>query len=164
MLASFDLAGHERKHLDPISIPASACPSVESIHKSANDLQIAYPIGSFSYDANQHALTWPQTRERLRQAANAFEYSIAAGMPHFPVRVQRYLATARDDVVAGRRHLVVAHDTADFSNRANSLFEHGQRAIGYAGDLIGHRCRVDLQADGDTMLYPFLTTQTPRTR
>ena len=38
-------------------------------------------------------------------------------MPHFPLRVQRYLATARDDLVAGRRHLVEAHDAADLSDR-----------------------------------------------
>jgi hypothetical protein len=160
MAAMFDFDQHERKHLAPMLISARACPSVESIHQAANDLQIAYPVIGSSYDAKQRPLTWPQTRERLRRAANRFEFAIVAGTTQFPVRVQRYLAAARDDVVVGRRHLIEAHDAPDFFNRTRSLFEHGQRSLGYAGDLVGRRCRVELQADPDTFLYPLLTTTT----
>ena len=54
--------------------------------------------------------------------------------------------------------LVLSPDGFDFSNRTTNLFDHGQQAFGYAGDLIGHQCAVPLGADDDTMFYPFNTT------
>ncbi len=59
--------------------------------------------------------------------------------------------------IAGHR-LVDARGFSDFSDRTTDLFRHGQRTFGYAGDLIGHQCSVELRAHGDTMLYPLLTT------
>jgi hypothetical protein len=159
----FNIDIKHRKHLDPIPIAASACPYVEGMHEAANRFQIAYPVLGASFDANMRELTWPETRARLWRATDTLDFSLAAGIPHFPVRVQRYLTTARNDVLAGRRNLALARSTSDFAFGANDLFEHGRTAFGYAGDLIGHRCSLDLGADADTMLYPYGTlTTSPR--
>jgi hypothetical protein len=144
----------QREHLDPIPIAASACPFVEGMHEAANRFQIAYPTLGVSLDAQGRELPWPETRARLRRATDTLDFSLAAGIPHFPARVQRYLTTARNDVLAGRRTLALARSTSDLAFGANDLFEHGRTAFGYAGDLIGHRCSVDLGADDDTMIFP----------
>jgi len=151
----------ERKHLDPIPIAAEACPYVKVMHEAANRFQIAYPTFGMSLDAQQHELTWPQARERLRRAANVLEVAIVAGMPHFPQRVQNFLDVARVDVIAGRQQLVLSTNTYDFSTRSRTRFRDGQTAFGFAGDLIGHRCGVELRADDETMLYPFGVTKSP---
>jgi hypothetical protein len=150
----FNIEIKHRKHLDSIPIAASACPYVEGMHEAANRFQIAYPFLGLSFDAQNRQLTWPQARARLRRATDELDFSLAAGIPHFPLRVQRYLTTARNDVLAGRRNLALARSTSDFTFGTDTLFEHGRTAFGYAGDLIGHRCSVDLGADDDTMLLP----------
>jgi hypothetical protein len=133
------------------------------MHEAANRFQIAYPFLGVAFDEHMRELPWPQTQARLRRATDVLDFSIAVGIPHFPPRVQRYLTTARNDVLAGRRNLGVARSTSDFAFGANHLYEHGRTAFGYAGDLIGHRCSVDLGADADTMLYPYGTlTTSPR--
>jgi hypothetical protein len=148
----------ERKHLDPIPIAAQACPYVKLMHEAANRFQIAYPILGMSLDSHQHQLTWSQTRQRLGRATDVLDVAIAAGTPHFPKRVRDFLEVARVDVVAGRRQLAVATNAQDFSTRTTSQLHDGRTAFGFAGDLIGHRCGVELRADDGTMLYPFMTS------
>ncbi len=144
----------ERKHLDPIPIAANACPYVKLMHEAANRFQIAYPIFGISVDANQHQLTWPQTRQRLRHAADVFEVAIVAGTPHFPKRVRNYLDVTRVELVGGRRQLAAALDAFDFTQRTMNAFDAGKTAFGFAGDLIGHRCQVELGASDVSMLDP----------
>jgi hypothetical protein len=159
LLASFANFGYkERKHLAPIPIAASACPYVALMHEAANRFQLAYPIAGVSYDADMHQLAWPQTRDRLSHASDVLDVSIVAGTPHFPQQVRNYLDVTLVDLRAGRAELSAASDAGDFSFRTLQLAQDGQAAFGFAGDLIGRQCPVQLKADTETMLYPFMTT------
>ena len=143
----------ERKHLKPIPVAASACPFVEAMHDAANELQKAYPVFGVAFDPHGRALTWPQTRKRLARAGDVLEYSIAAGLGQFPAQVQGYLEEVSRQIQAGRAQLRDAHDEFDFFQRTSERWEDGQVAFGFAGDLIGGQCGVQLGADSDTMLF-----------
>ena len=156
----FDFGPRPRHHLKPIPIAATACPYVSAMHSAANAFQTAMPTFGIALDAHGRALTCRQTRTRLGRAANRFDASIAVSIPQFPAQLGYLLQVVRNDIHAGRIQLRAAHDGSDFWNRTNALFDHGQQAFGYAGDLVGHRCSVQLGADEDTMLYPFFTTTT----
>jgi hypothetical protein len=142
----------ERKHLKPIPVAASACPFVKAMHESANQLQAAQPFFGVAFDAHGGELTWQQTRARLGRAADTLEFSLAGGLPQFPPEVQHYLVKVRDDIHAGRAQLRTARDGSDFIVRTSGLWADGQVAFGFAGDLIGRQCGVQLGADDDTTL------------
>jgi hypothetical protein len=159
LLAAFANYGHrERKHLAPIPIAASACPYVALMHEAANRFQTTYPVLGLSYDADMHELAWPQTRDRLRHATDVLDFSIVAGTPHFPQQVQHYLDVTLVNLRTGRAQLAAASNASDVFSRTQQLFQDGQAAFGFAGDLIGRQCPVPLAADSDTMPYPFRTT------
>jgi hypothetical protein len=139
----------KREHLKPIPVAARAGPFVAAMHEAANDLQVALPIFGVALDAHGRALTWPQARARLGRAADALEFSIAAGLTQFPPRVQHYLETVRRELRAGRAQLRAARDASDFSVRTGALWRDGQDAFGFAGDLVGRQCGVQLGADSD---------------
>lgn len=149
-----------RKHLEPIPIAASACPYVIALHESANNFQIAMPLGSVAFDAHFHAMSWPQTRARFDTALRTLELSILVSRPHFPARIRHQLTVtlgaARKSVV----QLAAAKNGDDLYNRTTTLFENGKQAFGYASDLVGDQCVVTLSADSCTLLYPAATTRT----
>jgi len=155
----------QRSHLHTVPIAPDACPYVRSLHEAANNYQSAYPWMPNALDASGKPLSWPETRTRLLLAAGALEYTIVASTTHLPGSVRQYLNTVRQSIDAGRRQLLIAHDGDDFKNRALVYQQQGQRAFGFAADLVGSRCGVSLSADSETMLYPFgltTTTVTPR--
>ena len=139
----------ERDHLQPIPIDVAACPYVAVMHEAANQFQVAYPPLVFAYDANGHVLAWPDTKARLAPAAVLLEDSITASVPHVPPQVQWYLTMVRDDLRSGREQLAAATDGYDFFNRTYKTYADGKRAFGYAGDLIGHQCPVQLGANSE---------------
>ena len=156
------LGPKERKHLKPIPIAAAACPYVVAMHKAANRFQIVAPFGGIAFDAHEKLLTWPQIHARLEPALATLELSIVVSRPHFPTPVQHQLALALRDVRKGRVQLALARDGNDLDQRTSTLFAHGQKAFGYASDLVGDQCGVRLSADSSTQLYPFMTTSSVR--
>ena len=137
---NFDFSTH-RAHLKPIPIAADACPYVHAMHQAAHDYEVAFPFPVVpSTDANGRPLPWPTARARIGNAADVLEYSIIVSSSHFPAPVQRYLATVRRDLDAGREQLGLARDGMDLSGRVLSLQSDGQQAFGYASDLIGTQC------------------------
>lgn len=151
-----------RKHLKPIPIAVSACRYVSLMHSAANNLQIAEPILGFALDEHGNALTWTQTRARLDPALRLMEYSIVTSEAKFPLQVRQQLTVVLRTVRQGRAQLAIARDGTDFNHRTATLLSNGQLAFGYAGDLVGKQCPVPLRADTSTMLYPFMTTTSPR--
>ncbi len=149
--SSFSNIG-ERKHLKPIPVAAGACPFVTAMHEEANQLQAAQPFFGVAFDAHGGMLSWRQTRARLARAADRLEFSIAGGLPQFPSEVQHYLVKVRDDIHAGRAQLRAAHDGYDYLAKTSGLWADGQAAFGFAGDLIGRQCGVQLGADDGTTL------------
>ncbi len=150
-VSSFSHIG-ERKHLKPIPVAAGACPFVKAMHEEATQLQAAQPFFGVGFDAHGGMLSWRQTRARLARAGARLEFSIAGGLPQFPPEVQHYLAEVRDKVHAGRAQLRAARDAPDLIRRTSSLWADGQAAFGFAGDLIGRQCGVQLGADDETTL------------
>jgi len=71
---------------------------------------------------------------------------------------RHYLDVTLVDLRAGGAKLAAASDAGDFSFRTLQLAEDGRAAFGFAGDLIGRQCPMQLEADTDTLLYPFMTT------
>lgn len=131
----------------PIPISTAACGYVVAMHSAANDFQAAYPLFGVVLDARGNQVPWPPVRARLARAADVQDFSVAASVPHFPAEVQRYLLQVRADIAAGREQVVVAPDGITFWERNGDVFHDGQVAFGYAGDLIGRQCRVQLGAD-----------------
>jgi hypothetical protein len=152
VLAAADFArsfGHigERDHLKPIPVAESACPYVVAMHNAANDFQSATPIFGLAPDAHGIMRPWPQARPALSHAADVLDVTIAAGIPHVPPQVQTYLTRVRVDIDGGRRQAALAATPDAFLARVEPLLENGKTAFGFAGDLVGHACSVDLGAD-----------------
>jgi hypothetical protein len=145
-LRSFDDIG-KRDHLTPIPIAKSACPYVVAMHDAANEFQ--NEVGSFDLAVLLYppARPWPQSRPALRHAADVLDVTIAAGIPHVPPPVRTYLTRVRIAIDEGRRAAAVAATPNAFVARVEPLIAKGRREFGYAGDLIGHACSVDLGAD-----------------
>jgi hypothetical protein len=150
-----------RDHLSPIPIGASACPYVVLMHAAANNFQSVEPFLGVGFDAHGKQLTWKQTRNRLRPALETLERSIEGSSPHFPIPVQRQLAVALANVRVGRVDLAVARNGNDLFDHSWPAVQEGQRAFGYASDLIGKRCSVKLEADAGTMPYPLSQPTAP---
>jgi hypothetical protein len=130
------------------------------MHAAANQFQIAMPSLGTAFDAQGQELTWSETRARVTRAADVLEFTLAAGYSQFPPPIQGYLETVRNDIRLGRAEAALASDGWDFAVRTAELWNQGQTAFGYAGDLVGMQCGVQLGADRDTMLFPFMTTTT----
>ena len=157
-----------RKHLDPVPISAHACPYVRVMHAAANEVQRDKPVPAFDLRVKgdlEHKLnaTFPRSRPRFANALATFELAIVISEPHFPDRVRHFLNTTVADVRTGRAVLKTATNRA-LVMRYSNLYDSGERAFGYAGDLVGHRCGVQLGADNSTMpslLRPATTSTTP---
>jgi hypothetical protein len=144
--------GHlgERDHLKPIPIDASACPYVVAMHNAANDFQNATPPVELilAFDGKNRPRYWPRSRPGLTHAADVLDVTIAAGVPHLPTEVQTYLTRVRVDISKGRRQAALATTEPEYLTRVSPLIASGKSEFGFAGDLIGHACSVDLGADG----------------
>lgn len=155
------------EHLKPIPVAAEACPVVEAIHRAANELQAASsPVDPEQLvRGNLEYQDWSVQRARLARAGDSLQGAIAFGQSTFPPRVRRYLRSVSEDIDAGRRELAAARDYDEYSDRTDDLWTDGQRALGYASDLVGDQCRVRLGAGSATLLYPlFTTTSTTQVR
>jgi hypothetical protein len=138
----------QREHLKPIAIQKSACPYVVAMHDAANEFQGETPFLGYAPDAFGHLRPWPESRPSLLHAADVLDVTIAAGVPHLPAPVQTYLTRVRVDIEQGRRQAPSAATPDAYLARVTPLLANGQRAFGFAGDLIGHACSVDLGAGG----------------
>jgi hypothetical protein len=136
-----------RDHLKPIPIDASACPYVVAMHNAANDFQNATPALEFVIDEPGNPLPWTQSRAALTHAADVLDVTIAAGVPHLPPQVQTYLTRVRVNIGKGRRQAALATTRTQFLTSVEPFIDSGKSEFGFAGDLIGHACSVDLGAD-----------------
>ena len=143
---SFSQIG-QRNHLQPVPVSKNACPYVVAMHNAANVFQNQTPVLGVGFDGRGNLLPWPRTRPALSHAADVLDVTIAAGIPHVPPPVQDYLTTVRVDIRQGREEAVLANDPTTYVQRVQPLLTSGKRAFGFAGDLVGHACSVDLGAD-----------------
>src|SRR5262249_6854212 len=120
---------------------------VVAMHNAANDFQSATPSLILGLDEQGQMHIWPQSRPALTHAADVLDVTIAAGEPHLPSQVQTYLARVRVDISKGRRQAALATTSSDYVTRVAPLIASGKSSFGFAGDLIGHACSVDLGAD-----------------
>jgi hypothetical protein len=150
----------ERKHLKPIPISKSACPYVAFMHAAANNYQSNAPLFGIAFDANGHLVPWSRERPHLDATLQLLEGSIKAGTPHFPHPIRAQLAITQGAVHEGRLQLARSSNPGDLITRAQPAIDRGQRAFGFASDLVGHQCAVDLGADSSTMALPGFTTTT----
>jgi hypothetical protein len=137
----------QRNHLQPIPVAKNACPYIVAMHNAADAFQNQTPLLGFGADGRGHLLPWPTTRLALSHAADVLDVTIAAGIPHVPPPVQAYLTTVRADIKQGREQASLTNDPNAYLQRVEPLLTSGQRAFGFAGDLVGHACSVDLGAD-----------------
>jgi hypothetical protein len=149
-----------RRHLHAIPISKTACPNVVAMHKAANAFQTV--TAGFLYAPDPQPQPWPKRRAQLLRATNELDFVVLASTPKFPPRVRHYLTKVHKNLTLGRRKIVHERDGVGFLNRTSGLLAKGQLAFGYAGDLIGHQCRVPLSADTETMLGPLATSPTTR--
>ena len=161
-----------RKHLKSIPIASSACPYVRVMHAVANEVQLDEPITAINLAVPGGPVTiaWPRSRVRFDLAIGRLELAILASESHIPAQVRQYLNVTLTDVRTGRTLLKTdrsgSYETnVTLAQRYQSLFSDGQQAFGYAGDLIGKQCGVQLGADSNTMpsspfalIYPSTTT------
>jgi hypothetical protein len=134
-----------REHLEPVPIAAAACPYVRVMHVAATNFQDAYP-GLGTNASTLDAARWPTTRGQLASTAATFEHAIEVSRRHFPAPVRAQLATTLHEIHAGRIQLVHARDPNDVIARTVTMYANGQRAFGYASDLVGPQCGVGLGA------------------
>ncbi len=137
----------QRNLLKPIPVSKSACPYIVAMHDAANAFQSQTPLLGFGVDGRGNLVPWPTTRAALSHAADVLDVTIAAGIPYVPPPVQAYLTTVRVDIRQGREEASLTNDPNAFLQRVEPLLTSGQRAFGFAGDLVGHACSVDLKAD-----------------
>jgi hypothetical protein len=136
----------QRKHLKPIPIAEAACPYVMVMHVAATNFQNAYPgltTNMSAFDVSR----WRTTRRELASTASAFEQSIFVSIVHFPAPLRAHLAATARQIHEGRVQLARARDPNDLIARTLTMYATGQRAFGYASDLVGEQCDVHLAAD-----------------
>jgi hypothetical protein len=145
-----------RTHLKSIPVSQAACPSVVAMHDAANAFQNETPVFGLGSDGRGHLVRWPATRPALRHAADVLDVTIAAGIPHVPAPVQDYLTRVRVNIKQGREQAALANDPTAYMQRVQPLVTNGQSAFGFASDLVGHACSVDLGADNGvvTAMHP----------
>ena len=175
-LNGFAFGPAPRKHLKAIPIAASACPYVRVMHAVANEVQLDEPIPAVNVAAPGAPATiaWPRSRVRFDDAIGRLELAILASEPQVPEPVRHYLDVTLADVRTGRTLLKTDRSGSYETNvilaqRYQNLFSDGQQAFGFAGDLIGMQCGVQLGADNNTMpsspfgvIYPSTTTTVHR--
>jgi hypothetical protein len=140
--------GHvpSRHHFEPIPIASAACPYVMVMHVAATNFQNAFPGVTTNMSALD-ASRWRTTRRASASTASVFEQAIVVSIPHFPAPVRAQLATTARKIHEGRKQLVHARDPNELVARTLVMYATGQRAFGYASDLVGDRCGVHLAAD-----------------
>jgi hypothetical protein len=148
---NFNLAS-PRKHLKPIPIDKRACPYVVAMHATANAFQNAEPVLGLYQGPGDSLIEvpWPHIRARLQRTLMDLQLAILVGRPHFPAPIRRRLTTTLDAIHTGLRTLARVHDDADLETRTSGALSRGQTAFGYAGDLVGKQCSVQLGADSET--------------
>lgn len=151
----------ERKHLQPIPISASACPYVALMHAAANYYQGNVPVFGFAFDERGGTVPWSQERPHLDETLRLLKGSIVASREHFPDRIRAQLAVTVGAIDEGRAQLAQATDGFDVMNRSRPALERGQRAFGFASDLVGHQCRVGLGADSGPSVPTVASTVPP---
>ena len=161
--SNLDFSTH-RKHLKAIPIPRSSCADVRVLHKIANEIQQNEPIPVFDVSGNvslsNPPLAWPsparQHQQRFRAALIALDVAITTSGPRFPPRLRFYLTQTQRDDRRGRVEIDRTFYGFVSPHPATDLLETGQKAFGFASDLVGTQCGVRLQADNGTMPDPFL--------
>jgi len=140
-----------RKHLAQIPIDRRACPYVVAMHETANAFQSAQPfLGSYLGPGDTVIdVPWPRVRARLRKTLLELQLAILVGRPHFPPAIRRRLTTTLAAIHTGVQQLPRANGTFDLTNKTFAALTKGQAAFGYAGDLVGKQCRVQLGADSN---------------
>jgi hypothetical protein len=163
---SFDVftVDHERRHLDPIPIdPVASCGHVAAIHTQLEDFQTRYLSAQLGIDpavweqimrptgstptaiVGTESASWPEVESELDASAILLDATIANGIPSFPPRIQAELTKVREQIAIGRMQLGDV-DNAAALNVTSRTFEEGQLHAGYAGDLVGSQCPVQLGA------------------
>ena len=147
-----------RKHLKPIPIAASACPYVALMHAAADNYQNTVPMFWIAIDANGHLVPWATERPRLDATLRLLDGSIKVSTAHFPAPIRAQLAVTESAIDEGRVQLAHARDLQDVMNRSQPALDRGQRAFGFASDLVGRQCRVRLAAGSGA---PSVSTTVP---
>lgn len=149
----------ERHHLKPIPISTRACPYVALMHAAANDFQAHEPTFGLILDDNGQPVPLAKERVIVDPPLARFEFAIAVSRPHFPTAVRSQLAITQDAAHQGRVLLAQASGPAELFNQSGTLLSRGQRAFGYASDLVGAQCGHGLGADSGTgsALFPVTT-------
>jgi hypothetical protein len=149
-----------RRHLSEIAVSPAACPSVESIHSAANQLQLVYTSASAGFDVHLGTSPWPELQSELEQAAGSLDSTIERGLPVFPRPLRHQLSAVRVALAVGRRRLATVTVQQQLDNTTGGLFASGQEHFGYASDLVGNQCSVPLQADDDSTFLALVTRTT----
>jgi hypothetical protein len=138
---------NERPHLKAIPVSKDACPYVVAMHKAANAFESQTPAFELVPEGRGQVIRW---RPAVSHAADVLDVTVAAGIPHVPPLVQAYLMTVRVDIERERELALPAKDAGAFLSEVmlGSASTDVQRAFGFAGDLVGHACSVELGADG----------------
>jgi len=147
----------ERKHLKQIPIAASACPYVALMHAAANNYQSSMPVFGLEIDSHGQIVKvpWSHERQRIDASLRLLDGSIRASTPQLPHPIRAQLAVTLRSVHRGRLELRRAYSFENATDRARHAMDRGQRAFGYASDLVGHQCAVGLGADSNTMPLTF---------
>jgi hypothetical protein len=144
--------GTPRKHLKPIPIDKRACPYVVAMHETANAFQSAEPalFGFYLGPGDKPIdVRWPRVHVRVQKTLLDLQLAILVGRPHFPAAVRRRLTTTLAAIRTGLHEVSRARSTLDLELTTSDTLSNGQTAFGYAGDLVGKQCSVQLGADSE---------------
>ena len=134
-----DLKIGEPPHLEPIAVPASACPPLALVRVSA-----ARAGEGWLHQFDSKAANWRAFASQLHPKLQVFAAALYATIPRTPRPVAVRLTTVLRDVDIGLRELPGSTDLYQYLSATNFAVLHGQQALSEASDLVGDACGAPL--------------------
>lgn len=130
-----DLALHERRHLDPIAVPSSACPTLGLVRVTA-----ARAGEGWWEQIDPHPPPWDDFAAQLEPKLEQFAIALHVAIPEAPDRVAVRLKNVLREVEIGRRELPNSANVFEYLTRTDNAVLDGEQSLSDASDLVGGAC------------------------